>query len=130
VSALGLTGKRREGTDILKQWRWNDAQLGQAYALLGDTAAAREILKKVRAGQSGERLCDVGVLQLLLGDDEDGFATLTRALDDRDTEMLSLHAVTRLTPELFRLRDDPRFTGIMQALNLPITSQVSVSIDD
>jgi serine/threonine protein kinase/Tfp pilus assembly protein PilF len=128
--ALGLTGKRREGTEILKQWRWNDAQLGQAYALLGDTAAAREVLEKVRTGESGERLCDVGVLELLLGDDEDGFATLKRALDARDTGMLSLHAVTRLTPELFRLRQDPRFSGIMHALNLPITAQLSVSIDD
>ena len=125
ATALGLKGMNAEGLEILKRFRWNDAQLGQAYAIVGDTAAAREVLTSVlAAGGPGQRLCDVGILQLLLGDEADGFETLKRALEVRETAVLSLHGFVRLTPQLFHLRQDPRFGSLMQALNLPLTAQL------
>ena len=60
---------------------------------------------------------------MLLGDESDGFETLKRALEIRETAVLSLHGFVRLTPELFHLRQDPRFVSLMQALNLPLTAQ-------
>jgi TolB-like protein/Tfp pilus assembly protein PilF len=125
ATALGLKGQHAEGIEILKQWRWNDAQLGQAFAIVGDTAAAREILDRVLAAGGGQRLCDVGILQLLLGDDEAGFRTLRQALENRETAVLSLHGFVRLTPELFHLRQDRRFVELLEALNLPITTEVT-----
>jgi serine/threonine protein kinase/Tfp pilus assembly protein PilF len=123
ATALGLQNRHAEGIDILKRWRWNDAQLGQAYAIVGEVAEAREVLSTVlAAGDQNQRLSDIGILQLLLGDDEDGFATLRRALDRRETAVLSLHGFVRLTPALFHLRQDARYVSLMHALNLPVTA--------
>jgi serine/threonine-protein kinase len=121
--AMGLKGMHAEGLEIVKRWRWNDAQLGQAYAMMGDTDKAREVLRDVlRAGP--QRLCDVAILQLLLGDQDEGFETLEQALANRETAVLSLHGFVRLTPQLYYLRTDPRYASIMEALNLPVTGLV------
>jgi hypothetical protein len=91
--------------------------------MMGDTEKAREVLRDVlRAGP--QRLCDVAILQLLLGDEAEGFETLKRALDNRETAVLSLHGFVRLTPQLYYLRTDPRYASIMDALNLPVTGLV------
>jgi eukaryotic-like serine/threonine-protein kinase len=124
AGALGLKGRHAEGMEILTRYRWNDAQLGQCHAIRGDLVAARAVLRDALTAGHGQRLCDVAILQLLLGDDEAGFETLKRALENRETAVLSLHGFVRLTPELVHLSRDPRYLALLQTLNLPVTPEV------
>jgi len=88
------------------------------YAIVGDTAPARERLEQVQAATEEETAhVSPGLVALLyasLGDADEAFEWLDRAVDSYDSMVFSLHY-----PELRPLRTDPRFGELLDRLGLP-----------
>jgi len=88
------------------------------YAIVGDTAPARERLEQVEAAaEEGTAHVSPGLVALVyasLGDADEAFEWLDRAVDSFDSMVFSLHY-----PELRPLRTDPRFGELLDRLGLP-----------
>jgi tetratricopeptide (TPR) repeat protein len=88
------------------------------YAIVGDTALARERLEQSAAAtEEGTAHVRPGLVALVyasLGDADEAFEWLDRAVDSYDSMVFSLHY-----PELRPLRSDPRFGKLLDRLGLP-----------
>jgi Flp pilus assembly protein TadD len=93
------------------------AALGCAYARAGKTAEARRILAQLlardRAGDHLENLHFV-FLCAALGDNDQAFAWLQKAYDERDEDLRLLN----VDPRFDRLRADPRFIRLQEEMRL------------
>ena len=93
------------------------AALAHAYALAGDTGRVHQILEDLTA--RGQRqfvpAYDLAVVQLGLGEIDRVFSLLDRAFDERSSWLIHLN----VDPRLRRLRDDPRFLGLVRRVGLP-----------
>jgi len=90
--------------------------LGRTFALSGRTELAFEILRKLEA-YAGERYVsplEFAWIHFALGDIDLGFHWLTKAVNDRSFDLLSLKVDPRFDP----LRDDPRFKPLLKQLAL------------
>lgn len=90
--------------------------LGRAYAMTGNAAAARAELARVEAeGRKGFGVgYDIALLQLALGDREQAFAALERAVDD-GSQMLGY---VNVDPALASIRDEPRVRAVARRIGL------------
>ena len=90
--------------------------LAYAWAAAGTHERARAMLPGIigwwRAGHGSPY--SVANVYTALGDRDEAFAWLERALEDRDRMMTSLRVHPRLDP----LRDDPRFAGLLVRMRL------------
>ena len=91
--------------------------LGWIYAHAGLTAEASQLLEelKERSRQTYVQPFVIGMIQLALGQLDEGFEQLTRAIDERD-----LMAVFDLKsdPCLDPFRSDRRFQALLRKMNL------------
>jgi len=90
--------------------------LGRTFALSGRTELAREILRKLEA-YAGERYVsplEFAWIHFALGDVDLGFQWLGQAGHDRSFDLLSL----KVDPRFDALRDDARFTPLLQQLGV------------
>jgi Flp pilus assembly protein TadD len=92
------------------------ALLGHAYAAAGRTKDAETILKelKTRATRTYVPPYPVAVIHAALGRPDEAFAWLDKAYNERDSWLDYLAVDPRLSP----LRSDPRYTDLMQRMNL------------
>jgi TolB-like protein/tetratricopeptide (TPR) repeat protein len=125
--AVAETGRARE---MMEGDPWITGQLGLAYALAGQTAQAREILRELESGlRSGSgseeyvRALPVARVYTGLGDRNAAFLWLQKAVDQRDVGLFLI-----ADPVYDALRDDPRFRSLLQQANLSPAASSGVSM--
>ena len=93
------------------------AALGQAYAQSGDRAGARKILKELndRSTRTYVQPMWIAAIQAALGDKDDAFQYLRKALGDRSVWLIYL----KVDPIFDSLRSDPRFANLLRQVVLP-----------
>jgi TolB-like protein/Tfp pilus assembly protein PilF len=95
--------------DLMEGDPWTTSQLGYAYALLGQTAQARDILRALEAGsQEHVRALAVARVYVGLGDREQAIAWLKKAIDQHDVNLY-----LGSDPVYAPLRSDPRFRSLL-----------------
>ena len=100
------------GNDLLRV-----AGLGRAYALAGNTAKAREVLRQLHS-ESERRYVPPYFLATVygaLGERDQAFTWLERAYDARDTNLTWLKVDDAVDP----LRSDARFRKLLNRIGLP-----------
>jgi TolB-like protein/lipoprotein NlpI len=93
-----------------------NANLAHAYAVSGQTRAARQALADLldRSRETYVSPFDIAIVYVGLRDHDQAFAWLDKAYDERVRPMLSLKVNPRLDP----LRSDPRFAILMQRMRV------------
>jgi tetratricopeptide (TPR) repeat protein len=93
------------------------AALGHAYAMAGQQAEARKILKELTALSQREYvpLYEIAVLHMGLGEKEQALAKLQAAWQEHSGRLYYLMVDPRLDP----LRSDPRFKDFLRRIGLP-----------
>ena len=91
-----------------------EARLGWVFVKAGERAKAEEILQKIRSTQNDVSPGELAVLQAALGNREEAFALLERALAERDSRLPYIVIGPLLDP----LRDDPRFADLVRRIGL------------
>lgn len=91
--------------------------LGQAYALLGNRAQAREMLQdlKERSKRSYVPPYQMAKIYLGLGEKDQALAWLEKAFEERSLFLTWL----KVEPEVDSLRSDPRFQNLLHRVGLP-----------
>ncbi|HWN11172.1 MAG TPA: tetratricopeptide repeat protein [Pyrinomonadaceae bacterium] len=94
------------------------ARLGWAHARTGNTAEARRILRELEqeARTGYVPACLIAALHVGLGDNEQAFAWLDKAFQERDVLLLTLNIESHLDP----LRSDRRFQDLVRRVGLPV----------
>ena len=94
---------------------WSRASLGYALARKGEHKRAREILRQLMDADRPD-VDPAGVLyiQIALGDKNEAFASLERAIQRHSMILPSL----KVNPVFDPLRDDPRFQSTLKRLGL------------
>lgn len=90
------------------------ASLGYSLGLAGKTDAAREILAALQSAPSTAPF-DIAVVHLGLGEHEQAIDYLEKAYDARDSHLIYINRGPRFDP----LRDNPRFTALLDRLDFP-----------
>src|SRR5262249_7010448 len=93
------------------------AGLGHAYALAGKKAEARKVLDELEELSKSRYVSPYNnaVICVALGDKDQAFSWLQKAVDERSSWAMYLRVEPRLDP----LRSDPRFEPLLQKLKLP-----------
>lgn len=91
--------------------------LGFAYAVTGERQKALEILKTLRQENARGLVPagSIGILYGALGERDEAFAWLDKAVKEHDPELTYVKIGRRFMP----LREDPRFGQLVQAVGLP-----------
>jgi serine/threonine protein kinase/Tfp pilus assembly protein PilF len=99
------------GTPYFRAW------LAQAYATSGMSAEARTILRELQALSKERYVSSVyfAWLCLALGEVDQSFEWLTKAYDERATELTWTPTACQFDP----VRDEPRFQELLRRMNLP-----------
>ncbi|MGH9331721.1 MAG: tetratricopeptide repeat protein, partial [Vicinamibacterales bacterium] len=86
--------------------------LGYAYARAGDHRAAREVLADALRTSERQYISShaIAIIYAALGENDEAFRWLERALSERDEEM----TIIKVDPRLDRLRSDARFTPLVE----------------
>jgi tetratricopeptide (TPR) repeat protein len=134
--ALGLVDMARPATwaqgvaeterarELLEGDPWVTGQLGYAYALAGRKAEARAILRQLETGSGGTvRALPVARVYTGLGDREQAFSWLRKAVDQRDVALFLI-----ADPVYDGLRGDPRFHALLERASLILGGSSEVSI--
>lgn len=93
-----------------------EGSLGHAYAAMGSTSQAHAVLRNLEARLGRQEYVPAYTVALIyagLGDKDDAFRWLQRAVEDRSTSMVFL----RRDPELATLRSDSRFAQFSRLLD-------------
>jgi serine/threonine-protein kinase len=121
--AQGVTETER-ARELMEGDPWVTGQLGYAYALAGRKAEAREILRQLKTGSGGPvRALPVARVYTGLGDREQAFLWLRKAVDQRDVALVLI-----ADPVYDGLRGDPRFHALLERASLTRGSSSEVSI--
>ncbi len=109
----GLAESER-ARELMEKDPMTTSQVGYAYALVGQRAKARDLLRQLERSPDGPvRALPVARVYAGLGDRDRAFSWLQKAVDQRDVA-LSLQA----DPVYDGLRSDPRFRALLQRVNL------------
>ncbi len=93
----------------------NKIYLGAAYAGAGEREKAQAILTGLETGESYVSPAELAILYTALGEREKAFASLEKAFALHDLQLQFLAT----DPAFKNLRDDPRFTDLLQKIGLP-----------
>jgi TolB-like protein/Tfp pilus assembly protein PilF len=90
--------------------------LGHVYARWGRRAEAQKVLDELQAESQHKYVSAYGVAKIHegLGEKDQAFAWLERAITERDTNVISL----KVDPEFDSLRSDPRFADLLRRIGL------------
>jgi len=90
--------------------------LAHAYGRAGNSVAAREILEQLEHGPRGPSFSwiDVAIAQAGLGQNDQAFASLEKALEQREWRLARM----KVEPMFDPLRADPRFAGLLRRIGL------------
>jgi eukaryotic-like serine/threonine-protein kinase len=89
--------------------------LGAAYANAGERERAQVILKQLRTGTTYVSPAELAILYGALGQHEEAFSSLEKAVALRDVQLVFLG----VDPAFDTLRGDPRFADLMRRAGLP-----------
>jgi len=91
-----------------------EGSLGHAYGASGNAVKARDVLQNLQA-RTGQYVPPyaIGLVYAGLGEKDQAFHWLQKAVEERSTSMVFL----RLDPELAALHADPRFAPLSRVLN-------------
>ena len=91
-----------------------EGSLGHAYGASGNVVKAKDVLQNLQA-RTGQYIPPyaIGLVYAGLGEKDQAFHWLQKAVEERSTSMVFL----RMDPELAALRDDARFTPLSRSLN-------------
>jgi serine/threonine-protein kinase len=104
-----------EQVAAIRSSSWLQGHRGHTLARLGRVDEARKVLAELGLAASGAPAnYEAGVIHAALGETDQAFACLNRAVDLYETATLWLEVDDRLAP----LRPDPRFSGLLQRLRL------------
>lgn len=118
-----MTGYRgAEAIEVIEKWcaasgdSLDQPFMALAYAQVGDTRRARELLGKlIDMAERGRGLHTVvACTYVVLGEDDRAFEWLERGYRDRDKNILFVNA----SPRFERIRSDPRFTDLVKRIGL------------
>jgi TolB-like protein/DNA-binding winged helix-turn-helix (wHTH) protein/Flp pilus assembly protein TadD len=112
--------KFRRAVEVTKDTPFNSfylAALGHAYAMAGNRPEAENILQTLseRGKKSYVSPFDLALVHAALGEKDEAFALLKKAIAERSTFLV----YTKWEPRLDPLRSDPRFTQILKRIGLP-----------
>jgi adenylate cyclase len=95
---------------------WALAWLGYAYAMLGRKDETEKILHKIEERSKEKYMPATSMIPIFyaLGDYDNVFACLERAIEEHDSIMSSI----RIEPGFDGLRSDPRFQTILKKMGL------------
>ena len=97
------------------------ATVGHVYAVSGNQSEARRILALIAQAPRGEKALvsrhNIALIHAGLGEKEQAFAWLEKALAEKDVELILL----KVNPLFDSLRDDPRFQNLLRRMNLTQT---------
>jgi TolB-like protein/DNA-binding winged helix-turn-helix (wHTH) protein/Tfp pilus assembly protein PilF len=122
--ALEQQGKFSEAIDWFKKGvalsghiMYCRSALGHAYGVSGDKAHARRVLKELKALATRQYVpsYDIAIVYLGLGDKEEAYRWLQKALDERSAWMVYLN----MDPRLDNLRSESRFKKLVREVGLP-----------
>jgi tetratricopeptide (TPR) repeat protein len=93
------------------------AALGHAYGLAGDQSAALKVIQELKELSQTRYISsyEIGLIYAALKDDDEAFACLNHACDERSGWLPHLNA----EPRLSRLRSDPRFVQLANRVGVP-----------
>jgi serine/threonine-protein kinase len=106
----------RAGLRLVPTHSYIKGMLGHAYAMSGNTSAAKKILEDAHLEFDKGGLSDLKVayIYIALGDRELAFKHLKRDLEQRDPELPYIN----VDPVFDPVRNDPRFTAILRKTGL------------
>jgi TolB-like protein/DNA-binding winged helix-turn-helix (wHTH) protein/Flp pilus assembly protein TadD len=112
--------KFRRAVEVTKDTPFNSfylAALGHAYALAGNRPEAGKVLKTLldRGKKSYVSPFDLALVHAALGEKDEAFALLDKAIAERSTFLV----YTKWEPRLDPLRSDPRFKHVLKQIGLP-----------
>src|SRR5262249_11102241 len=90
------------------------ARLGGIFAAAGDTKEVTEILAKVKGLSSKRVAYFTASIYAALGNSTEAIASLTKAVDEFDVNVMNL----KVDPRFDSLRKDPRFTALLGRMHL------------
>ncbi|MBL8207228.1 MAG: tetratricopeptide repeat protein, partial [Blastocatellia bacterium] len=103
---------------VWNQWQHVQALagVGYVYGLMGRSEDARQVLKKMQALSRQKYVQPIRFAQIYtaLGEKDQAFAWLEKEYEDRGVGLMGL----RTEPMWDPLRSDPRFTNLLQKMNL------------
>ena len=108
----------KEGASRPSPARWASLYvLAHAYAKAGQRAEAEKIIGELKAIAKSQyvRTYYLACVYAALGDKDKAIAELEKSFEDKDTCL----SRARIDPFMDPLRDDPRFAGLLQRMNLP-----------
>jgi TolB-like protein/DNA-binding winged helix-turn-helix (wHTH) protein/Flp pilus assembly protein TadD len=119
--------KFRRAVEVTKDTPFNSfylAALGHAYAMAGNRPQAENVLQTLSDRGKGSYVSpfDLALIHAALGEKDEAFALLNKAIAERSTFLVYAKWEPRLDP----LRSDPRFTQILKEIGLPSTSHTLV----
>ncbi|HSP13559.1 MAG TPA: winged helix-turn-helix domain-containing protein [Thermoanaerobaculia bacterium] len=90
--------------------------IGYTYAVSGRTAEARQMLEELHRSSRQRYISPyhIAMIHAGLGERDEAFQWLEKAYDDREGRL----TILRFAPEFAPLRSDPRFTKLLQRMNL------------
>jgi tetratricopeptide (TPR) repeat protein len=90
------------------------AILGSMYAASGNRAEAEKLLVKIKSTKQPISSVDLANLYTALGDKEQAIASLQKAYEDRDNQLIQIKALR----DFDLLRSDPRFQDLLRRIGL------------
>ena len=93
-------------------------QLGEAYALSGDTLNALKIIDRLTELSKNQYVpsCIIAPIYMALGDDEKAYMLIEQGLKQRE---IYVHVLDRYFYSIYRIQDDPRFLSIVERRWIP-----------
>ncbi len=123
AQACEQQGRYQEAIDELNKarpisadWSWIIAELGYAYAALGNRAEAQKITRELNERMAHEYIDPVLIayIYVALGEKDQAFAWLDKGYQERS----GLIAWLKIEPKFDPIRADARFDGLLQRIRL------------
>jgi eukaryotic-like serine/threonine-protein kinase len=91
--------------------------LGHVYAISGKRDEAQKLLDLLQEESKHKHVSPYNIAKIYegLGEKHQAFASLEKAYEERDSNIINL----KVDPELSGLHSDPRFTNLLQRIGLP-----------
>jgi TolB-like protein/Flp pilus assembly protein TadD len=119
----GLAESER-ARELMERDPMTTGQLAYAYAISGRKGEARDLLGELEKGSRGSvRALAVARIYVGLGDRDQAFSWLGKAVDQRDVALL-----LQADPVYDGLRSDPRFSVLLQRVHLSPVGSPAVSV--
>jgi len=118
-------GKYKEAIEFLEEQKKTNpynieyrAALGEAYAVIGDKAMAKQTIKEINDLSRARYIskCHIAPIYLAMGDEQKAYQLLEQALDEND---FYLRFIMEFYVSIYRAKNDPRMVSIVERSWVP-----------